>query len=228
MPFEILNKQIEAEVDKITTQVKRYKNGVVVDSLKKAGILYEMSYGVSIVHLKNIVSNYKPDNQLAKTLWRKQWRETMMLSTLLLEKDIKSLGLLQEFCNEAQTEEVLQQIGMNALGGMPNSLEVIKNYITSGNTNSKIVACYALHQKVIGKNISDNTADEFTLLLLDSSLDKNSNWMEINALAKVLSKVGYMSGIENSRILEYFSERISLSKSWMLAYEMVKTEFEYR
>lgn len=229
MPFEILNKEIEIAVDQITAQVKRHKNGVVADSLKNAGILYEMSYGVSVVHLRNIASNYPPNNNLAKALWRKKWRETMMLATMLLEKESKSLDLLNEFSNEAQTEEVLQQIGMNALSSFPNVSSTIKDFLKSGNANKRIVACYAIIRLYAASQVDDLNADEITSLLLEvCKVTNDNNWIELNALAKAISKIGYVSNVDNNEILEFFKQRASLSRSWQVSYEMVKTEFEYR
>lgn len=228
MPFEILNKEIEIAVDKIIAQVKRNKNGIVADSLKKAGIIYEMNYGVSIVHLRNIARTFAPNNDLSRALWRKKWRETMMLASFLMEKDSKSIELLTEFTEEAHTEEVLQQLGMNSLSCFPKANLMIKDFITSVDTNKRIVACYAISSLCISNKLENTTADDFTQRLLETPIADDGNWIEINALAKALSKVGFISKTDNQVMLDFFNQRSSLSKSWHIAYEMVKTEFEYR
>ena len=57
--------------------------------------------------------------------------------------------------------------------------------------------------------------------MLETSFVDNDNWDEINAVAKALAKVGYVSGIDNSVILAFFESQLELNKYWNIAFEQV-------
>lgn len=227
MPIQILHKETEAIIDNITTQVKRLKNGVVADALKKAGITYDLSYGVSIVHLRNIAKNYKKDNVLALALWRKKWRETMILATMLLESNEGGVKLLEQFTLEAHTEELFQQLGLNGISNLPNAENIIVEYLKTGNVQKRIVACYAI-SKVCTASGSQKSAEVFVSLLMDVKSPELCSWMEINAIGKAMAKAGFLSGIAQDVILEHYKKLSQKYVNWNVTYELIKTEFEYR
>lgn len=44
-------------------------NGEVASQIQRSGMEYEKLFGVSLVHLRQISQDYKPDNVLAERLW---------------------------------------------------------------------------------------------------------------------------------------------------------------
>lgn len=227
MPLHILNKDIEQTVENISSQVKRHKNGVVADALKKAGISYEMSFGVSIVQLRNIAAKYKKDNNLAGALWGRNWRETMILATLLNENNEKGIQLLEEFTLSANTEEVFQQLGMNMLAGFSSHKRIILDYLTSETASKRIVASYAISRIFTGEG-SHEGSTEYTRAIMSIGKPADYSRMEIIALSKAMAKVGFVSDIKKEEILSYFHKLVPVSNSWHSAYEIIKTEFDYR
>ncbi len=83
MDFILDDPKTEAQFQSLLKTIKLMKSGEVSDSMKQQGIDYKLNWGVSLLDLRDIAKNYRPDHLLALKLWNKQWRETMILATLL-------------------------------------------------------------------------------------------------------------------------------------------------
>ena len=63
--------------------VKAHKNGEIAAMMNAKGVHYKHNLGASIIDLREIAVSFEPDHLLALKLWNKQWRETMILATML-------------------------------------------------------------------------------------------------------------------------------------------------
>jgi len=81
--FDDLN--VDKSFQEILNQIKSFRNGDVAEIMKQKGIQYKMNWGVSVLDLKDIAQKYSQSHLLALKLWNKQWRESMLLATLLDE-----------------------------------------------------------------------------------------------------------------------------------------------
>ena len=85
MEYLLDNPEAEQIFQEILARIKRLQNREVVNSMKKRGIEYNVNYGVSIPMLQLLASEYSRNHLLALKLWNKQWRETMIIATILEE-----------------------------------------------------------------------------------------------------------------------------------------------
>lgn len=83
MDFIIDDPKIEQEFRQILTKIRQAKNGETVDTMKKLGLNYKINWGASVISLREIAKQYEPNHLLALKLWNKQWRETMILASML-------------------------------------------------------------------------------------------------------------------------------------------------
>jgi len=83
MDFIIDDPQREQEFQQILTGIQLAKNGETVEQMKQHGLNYKVNWGVSIISLKEIASQFEPNHLLALKLWNKKWRETMILAAML-------------------------------------------------------------------------------------------------------------------------------------------------
>jgi hypothetical protein len=113
MDFILDNEEVEQQFQQILKVIKLRKNGEVSDAMKLRGIVYKLNWGVSILDLREIAKNYEPDHLLALKLWNKQWRETMILATLL--DDVKELTEEQMdfWAKSFETSEIAEQASTN-------------------------------------------------------------------------------------------------------------------
>jgi hypothetical protein len=85
MDFILDNQETELQFQTILSLIKQRKNGEVSDLMCQKGLKYKLNWGVSLIELRNIAAMFKPDHLLALKLWNKQWRETMILASMLDE-----------------------------------------------------------------------------------------------------------------------------------------------
>jgi hypothetical protein len=83
MNFLLDKPETEKEFQLLLKHVKARKNGDVAASMKRQGIEYKTNWGVSVVELRELARGYNLNHLLALKLWNKQWRESMILATLL-------------------------------------------------------------------------------------------------------------------------------------------------
>ncbi len=77
------NSETDKVFQEILAQVRRLKNGETAAQMKSLGVKYRINWGASVVSLRQLALKYEKDHLLALKLWNKQWRETMILATLL-------------------------------------------------------------------------------------------------------------------------------------------------
>lgn len=83
MVFILDNQETEKKFQRLLKTIKSRKNGDVAELMSKKGISYKLNWGVSLVELRNMAKELDPDHLLALKLWNKQWRETMILASML-------------------------------------------------------------------------------------------------------------------------------------------------
>jgi len=83
MDFILDNQETEKRFQHLLKVIKSRKNGEVADAMTQKGIVYKLNWGVSLIDLREIANNIEKDHVLALKLWNKQWRETLILATLV-------------------------------------------------------------------------------------------------------------------------------------------------
>jgi len=113
MDYIIDDQDTEKIFQQILTQVKLHKNGEIAEMMRQKGIVYKMNWGASIIDLREIAQQYKPNHLLALKLWNKQWRETMILATLLDEAKEVSEEQMDFWTKSFENTEIAEQASAN-------------------------------------------------------------------------------------------------------------------
>lgn len=103
----------EQQFNAILKSIEHYKNGEVSDNLTRRGIKYKFNWGVSIPDLRVLAAEYKPSHLLALKLWNKQWRETMILATLLDEPSKVTEQQMDFWTKSFENIEIAEQSSAN-------------------------------------------------------------------------------------------------------------------
>ena len=72
-----------------------------------------MNLGVSVIDLREIAGQFEPNHLLALKLWNKQWRETMILATLLDEPNQVSEEQIDFWTKTFENTEIAEQASAN-------------------------------------------------------------------------------------------------------------------
>jgi 3-methyladenine DNA glycosylase AlkD len=113
MNFILDNPETEKDFQKLLRQIKLRKNGEISMSMKRQGIEYKLNWGVSVVELRELAKEIKPDHLLALKLWNKQWRETMILATLLDETEKVTEEQMDFWTKSFENREIAEQASAN-------------------------------------------------------------------------------------------------------------------
>ena len=107
------NDVIDKQFKQIISQIRLFKNGEVSASMELHGIHYSMNWGVPLVTLRDIAAAYPHSHVLALKLWNRQWRETMILATLLDEPDKVSEQQMDFWTKSFDSSEIAEQASAN-------------------------------------------------------------------------------------------------------------------
>ncbi len=113
--FFIQNEKLDNQIKEIRFRIYNTMNGVVSDSMREKGIVYEQNYGVDLPKIKGLAERYVPNYDLAMRLWALQIRETMILATLLMPVEEFTAEEADKWINDVSNIELAEQISMNLL-----------------------------------------------------------------------------------------------------------------
>lgn len=113
MDFILDNEETEQQFQQILKVIKSRKNGEVSDAMKSQGIVYKLNWGVSLIELREIAKSITPDHVLALKLWNKQWRETLILATLLDDPKEITEEQMDFWTKTLENTEIAEQASAN-------------------------------------------------------------------------------------------------------------------
>jgi 3-methyladenine DNA glycosylase AlkD len=113
MDFILDNPDTEKNFQQILKLIKLRKSGEVSDLMNQSGIRYKINWGVSIIELREIAKQFEPDHLLALKLWNKQWRETMILATLIDDPKQVTEEQIDFWTKTFENTEIAEQASAN-------------------------------------------------------------------------------------------------------------------
>ena len=113
MNFILDTQETEQKFQLILKLIKSRKNGDVASLMNNKGIKYKLNWGLSIIDLRAIAKQFEPDHILALKLWNKEWRETMILSTMLDEPEVVTEEQMDFRTKNFENIEIAEQASAN-------------------------------------------------------------------------------------------------------------------
>jgi 3-methyladenine DNA glycosylase AlkD len=81
--------------------------------MKRQGIEYKLNWGVQVVELRELARGFNALHLLALKLWNKQWRESMILATMLDEPSEVSEEQMDFWTKSFENREIAEQASAN-------------------------------------------------------------------------------------------------------------------
>ncbi len=113
MKFFPVDPKIEKSIESLMRQIRHLKDGETAELIEKSGAYYRVNYGVSTVHLRKIAQEIPANTDLARRLWFRGIRETMILATMLVDYRYLESKELNEWGEMINTIELAEQMGRN-------------------------------------------------------------------------------------------------------------------
>lgn len=108
-----------------------FRNGIIADTLRKAGMPYKVIFGLQIPQIAAIARELQPSMELADTLWEdKEVRESRILATYLYPREEVTEEKALELLSGVITPEESDMLAFRLLKHLPFAAELadkIKN-----------------------------------------------------------------------------------------------------
>lgn len=195
MDYLLDDPKTEQVFQEILRKIKPLQNGDTATSMLKRGLEYKVNYGASVISLQQLASGYEKNHLLAFKLWNKQWRETMILATLL-EEPAKMTGNQMDFWVKSfQTVEIAEQAVMNLLSKTGFAIDKAYEYCLGKKFLLKITGLLLIGRLALtDKKAPDETFEAFFELMPPLSKDPQ--------LSTVFARVFIQIGMRNINLRE--------------------------
>ena len=190
MDYLLDSPDAERTFQEIISKIKLLQNIEVVNSMKGRGVEYKVNFGVSIPLLKEIASKYEKNHLLSLKLWNKQWRETMILATLLEQPGEVTENQMDFWVKNFPTIEIAEQAAMNLFSKSHFAYKKAFEYCLGKKLLVKIVGLLIIGRLALtDKEAADEDFDPFFELMPPLSKDPQ--------LSIVFSRVYIQIGMRN-------------------------------
>lgn len=113
-------------IQSIKKEFFAFRNGIIADALRKAGMPYKTIFGLQIPQLAQIARSYKPSMEIADELWNdKDVRESRLLATYLFPIDNISKEKAIDLMRSTQTPEESDMLSFRLLKRLPYASELL-------------------------------------------------------------------------------------------------------
>jgi len=195
MDYLLDNPDAERMFQEILSKIKPLQNIEVVNSMQKRGVVYKVNLGVSIPLLRDMASDYGKNHLLALKLWNKQWRETMILATLIEEPDKVTENQMDFWVRNFPSIEIAEQAAMNLFSMTSFAYKKAFEYCLGKKLLVKIVGLLMIGRLALTDRVaSDESFDPFFELMPPLSKDPQ--------LSIVFSRIYIQIGMRNLNLNE--------------------------
>lgn len=123
-------------IKNIKHQFMAFRNGIVADTLRNAGMPYKIIFGLQLPQLKEIADTLPKDMELAKNIWDdKNVRESRLLACYLFPKDMINEKIAMELAESVQTTEEADILCFRLLRYLPFAKKLVDQLIDSQENN---------------------------------------------------------------------------------------------
>jgi hypothetical protein len=112
----------------IKKEFRLFMNGITSAHLRKTGMQYNIIFGVSIPHLKEIAAKFPKDAGVAHELWKENIRESKLLAILLLPEE-NYPEVAEKWMLECRYNENADHLAHNILYKLPGATNKALDWI---------------------------------------------------------------------------------------------------
>ena len=136
-----MNPENNETIKQIKHQFMVYRNGIVADTLRDAGMPYHVIFGLQLPQLAQIARSVAPSLSLANDLWAdNKVRESRLLACYLFPKESITLEQALALARSVQTVEEADIICFRLLRYLPFAEQLVSE-IPTGTDNPSVKYC---------------------------------------------------------------------------------------
>ena len=108
------------------------RNGIIADTLRKAGLDYRMIFGLNLPQITEIAADQPKGADMAEELWAdRRTRESLLLAPMLYPAAGMDAGTAMRWMSEVPNTEVADVLCLKLLRHIPHALDTAISAITS-------------------------------------------------------------------------------------------------
>lgn len=108
------------------------RNGIVADTLRRAGAEYRVIFGVNLPQLKEIATDIGYDAVLARELWANvSTRESVLLAPMIMPAEEFTIDEARRWVASAPSVEAVDVLCLRLLGRMPFAAQIADECLVS-------------------------------------------------------------------------------------------------
>lgn len=120
------------QMQSIKRQMFALRNGIIADTLRKAGARYRTIFGLNIPQVQEIAASLSPERQLAQSLWDdKRTRESQLLAPMVFPREEMDKSTAMKWMGEATEVEVIDNLCHKLLRYLPFAWELSRELADS-------------------------------------------------------------------------------------------------
>ena len=222
MEFFIDNENIEKQFQELFKEILNLRNGEVHSEMKKYGLNYKNALGATVVNLKELAKRYEKNHLLAQKLWGKGFRESRIVASLLEKPEDAKEQQLKRWIEEADSNELLEQISMNLLIFLPNIDSRLVSWIKSEEEKEQLCATMTIGRLALIDKERSNDGFESYLNSLPSH--PNHPYL-IKQLPRALGKLARRNNSLRCLVFSNVTNLKEADDKWLEVFEELQAEF---
>ncbi len=222
MEFFIDDENIEKQFQELFKEVLQLRNGEVHSEMKKYGLNYQKALGASVVNLKELAKRYEQNHLLAQKLWGKGFRESRIMASLLEKPEEASEQQMKRWIEEADTNELLEQISMNLLIALPNLDEQLIAWIKSDEEKEQLCATMTIGRLAL---IDKARKDDIFAMFISSLPACPQHSYLVKQLPRAIGKIARRNETLKTLVFSNVQKLKGTDDKWLEVYDELLAEF---
>lgn len=198
-------------------QLLKHKNGEVVDSMFRRGIIYKLNYGVSSPTIKKLCEPFAGNHELAEVLYQMDYREAKLAAIYIEDPQSVSSDQMERWANDFINNEIVEVAVNQLFHKCSFALFKATEWSLSQDEYKQKAGLMLIGKIATEKNSIRDEIFEPYFDIIDGLSDTNSPHVR-SAAAYALREIGKRSKSLNSKAISLavsFSKSDTFSAKWI-------------
>lgn len=197
---------IQAQVNKILSQVEHFQNGDVSKAMGNMGLKYGTNYGVSILQLKELATNYSKNNELAYALLSIDVRESKILASMLFVESKTTIDQLLSISTAINNIELVEQFSRN-LFAKTEDVDATLPIIVEVDYWQKVLAFYTASWALKLKHVNSDEIVTWSLDKIKSDYATDDHLMQ-KGVFMLMQSIAQFNSQYKKKLIDLAKEKI--------------------
>lgn len=184
----------------IIAQIKQRMNGAVVESMRESGIIYKVSYGVTIPELQEIAQPYRGNHDLALQLFEQDIRECKIIASIIDDSAQVTGDQIDSWCEDFDNIEIVEQVCNNLLWKSDFALPRSYEWCIEDNELMKKAGLLIIGHRAVDTSIKDSIFEPYIGIV--EEIAESEEEILSNSALYALRQIAKRSDYLNAKVVQ--------------------------